>query len=56
MSPGDYKDIFIKAGDNETRKGQAQKKQQENLGWAALANWEVRDKWALGQVRRISLG
>ena len=47
-SPGDYEDTFIKAGDNETRKGSAQKKQQESLGWAALAHWEVREKGAFG--------
>ena len=48
MSPGDYEGAFIKAGDSETRKGLAQKQQQENLGWAALAHWEVREKGALG--------
>ena len=47
-SPGDYEDPFIKAGDSGTRKGLAWKKQQESLGWAALAHWEVSEKWALG--------
>ena len=48
MSLGDYEDPFIKAGDGETRKGLAQKRQEENLGWAAIAHWEVREKGALG--------
>ena len=26
------------------RKGLAQKKQQESLGWVILAHWEVREK------------
>ena len=50
MSPGDYEDAFVKVGDSETREDLAQKKQQESLGWAALAPWEVRRKGALGQV------
>ena len=47
-SPGDYEDPFIKAEDSEPRKSLAQKEQQERLGWAALAHWEVREKGALG--------
>ena len=39
--------MLIKAGDNETRKGLAQKKQKESLGWAALTPWEVREKRGL---------
>ena len=48
QSPGDYEGTFIKAGDSEIRKGLAQKKQQDSLGWAALAPWEVREKGDLG--------
>ena len=39
--------MFVKAGHSKTRKGLAEKKQQESLGWAALAHWEVREKGAL---------
>ena len=42
MSPGGYEGTFIKAGDSEKRKGLAWRKQQENLGWATRAHWEVR--------------
>ena len=35
------------AGDSETRKSLAQKQQQESLGGADLAHWEVRGKGAL---------
>ena len=47
-SPADYEATLMKAGHSETRKGLAQKKQYESLGWAALAHWEVREKAALG--------
>ena len=38
------------------RKGLAQKKQQESLGWVILAHWEVREKRPQGQVQGIRLG
>ena len=48
-SPGDNEGMFIKSGDSETRKDLAYKEQQESLGWAAFAHWEVREKGALGR-------
>ena len=47
-SPGGYEGTSIKAGDSDTRKGLALKKQQESPGWAALAHREVEGKEALG--------
>ena len=48
-SPGDYEGMFIEVcGDSETRKGLAQRKHQESLGWAALAHWEVGEKEVWG--------
>ena len=47
-SLGDCEDVFLQAGDSETRKDLTLKKQQEIPGWAALAHWEVREKRALG--------
>ena len=49
MSPGDYENTFIRGGDSKTRRGLAQDKQQESLGWAALAHWEVKEEGALGR-------
>ena len=48
--PSDYEDTCIKAGDGKTRKGLAQKKQQESLDWAALLHWEIREMGLWGQV------
>ena len=48
MSPGNFEGMFIKAGDSDTNKGLTQKQQQESPGWAVLAQWEVREKEALG--------
>ena len=48
MSPGDYEDLFIRAGNSEKRKDLALKEQQESLVWVALAHWEVRENGALG--------
>ena len=41
-----FESTFIKARDSRTRKGLAQKQQQESPGSAALAYWEVREKGA----------
>ena len=57
MSPGDYKDTFVKAGDSETRKGLAEKKQQETprLGCCWLTGKSVkRGPWR--QVQGVRLG
>ena len=53
MSPDDYEDAFITAGDSKTRKGLSQK-EQESLGWAALLHWEVREKGALNWFRGLT--
>ena len=55
-SSSDYEGMFMKAVDSETRKGSAQKKQQERLGRAVLAHQEVREKGALGSGAEDQLG
>ena len=56
MSPGGSEGTFIKAGDSETRKGSAWRKQQGSPGWAALAHWEAREKGTLGTGSGDQLG
>ena len=55
MHPDDCEDTCIKTGEGKTRKGLVKRKQQESLGWAALAHWEVREEGALVAGSGVSL-
>ena len=56
MSPSDYENTLIKAGDSETRRGLVKKKLHDSLGWLPQLTGNLEKKGLRAQVQGISLG